>query len=404
MFVALGLFISHKVASKPWYHEWNYPLYGKLTTIGPRQPYAEHTLAVVIDDNDYWHGALEARSPLNRAYLASLITKLSECNPGVLALDIDLRSPDPAGKITSPVPGQPHAVPDHPSYAEETWKLLEAIRKAAKRCPVVLPRTIRYSDEYDPHGSAAPTYATEHDIYDGFDFGSQDVHTGYIALDDDLRVVPRELPLETDAMLDSFSLAIVRAFRPQALAEYEVSSEHLASFLKEGAIPELSAGQLLAANSNQLAELSKQIRGRSVIIGGDWHRLGPGRGPRVDSYTTPAGLQSGALIHANYVEALLDHRTFPRWKFLALIIDIGLAYGLAYLLRRKLDWYKKAALIVGLFILPVAGAYFLLHNLGVVLDVLVVLGLLLTHLMVEKITEWYLDHRKLLDLGLSDSS
>src|SRR2546430_1229808 len=57
-------------------------------------------------------------------------------DPSVLALDFRLRSPSPDG---NPV--------DHPAYEAETDALVKAVINAAKKCPVILPRTVHVDSD-----------------------------------------------------------------------------------------------------------------------------------------------------------------------------------------------------------------------------------------------------------------
>src|SRR5439155_19524188 len=92
----------------------------------PHEPTADNTVVVTIGDEEYWNGELERRVPVKRDYLAKLVQALDKLNPAVIALDFDLRG-EP-GRSTN--------------YAEETEKLVAALKAAAENSHVVAAETI----------------------------------------------------------------------------------------------------------------------------------------------------------------------------------------------------------------------------------------------------------------------
>ena len=87
-----------------------------------------------------------------------------------------------------------------------------------------------------------------------------------------------------------------------------------------------SAGDLLRGDAGDLAH-------RPVIVGGQWHLTQLGLGPEVDTHDTPIGRINGAVIHENFVEAILDGRSYgyvPEWLLAALEVMFGIAAALVF--------------------------------------------------------------------------
>src|SRR6185436_7667725 len=98
-------------------------------------------------------------------------------------------------------------------YHGETRELLETIRLVARRLPIVLPRTIgfdasgRYyvleSDFHDESGLCPPFSSS----------ASLKIVCGYIALPDDMRLLPPSLVLGNGQQVMSFAVAVARTRR-----------------------------------------------------------------------------------------------------------------------------------------------------------------------------------------------
>jgi hypothetical protein len=58
--------------------------------------------------------------------------------PKIIAIDFDLRSPDPNGSVV-----------DHPEYSGETVKFIEAVKAitSSRNTMVILPRTVRFDHQ-----------------------------------------------------------------------------------------------------------------------------------------------------------------------------------------------------------------------------------------------------------------
>src|SRR5262249_28501672 len=143
-------------------------------------------------------------------------------------------------------------------------------------------------------------------------------------------------------------------------------------------IQKISANEILRPTN--IEELRSDIEHKVVLIGGAWHRLGYERGAVIDSYQSPAGFIPGVLIHANYVEAVLDRRVvlpLPWW--LMLPAEALLAFSLAYLLSVKLGLWVKSCSVLAVLALPIVASYVAVQNFGVYFDVFILDLLLLGH-------------------------
>jgi len=295
-------------------------------------------------------GKLQGRIPIKRDYLASLIDKLDLAEARVIALDFDLRSPSPDG---NPV--------ESPDYNVETSTLLKTVKRIAPRRLIVLPRTI-----WKENGE----YVTNSDIYDGYDFGSPNVFKGYIALPYERLEIPLTLKLKGNVPLDSFSMAVVRAFRSKAL-DYLPQADHAPyfRFINENGFDHKTAREVLTADPKVLQQ---DVGGRIVVVGGSWRRWAYGTGPRIDLHDTPVGLMPGAYLHANYIEAMLGNRTYPPFggrvvKTIEWLVVVAMALGFAVLDAPgwKIGFVAVSWLVLALF------TYFSFINLGHAFDLFV---------------------------------
>jgi CHASE2 domain-containing sensor protein len=361
----LGIYLGRWLGHEDIWIEARYRIYYALQSLVPHEPRPKATAVVLIGDDEYWKGELARRSPIKRDYLAKLVRALASANAAVIALDFDMRSPTPDGSLVN-----------NADYERETRILVEAIKAASQRARIVLPAPLGR----DP---STGLYVLESDVFAGVSFDPARVRKGYINLPHDLRQIPY-LPVKERAV-ESFSLAVARSFDEQAL-KYLPESESLpyGTYIKRAQFPVIYAGQVLAG----AADL-KQFGHKIVLIGGAWSRFAHGRGAEVDSYFTPIGWVPGVFIHANYVEAVLDSRTFPALgegvqlalEILAVLL-IAVVFALDLRARTKLKWV--AGLLGGLLLL----SYFFWQNLGVFFDFFIPIILLSGHFAIEQIQQW----------------
>ena len=143
----------------------------------------------------------------------------------------------------------------------------------------------------------------------------------------------------------------------------------------------ISAKKLYDQDSNEMA----RCRNRIVIVGGEWHQFGKGRGDLMEKFTSPIGDIPGLYLHANYVESLLDGNFRPALSGRAALgIDIVIAFLLyvcSRLARSRLSRIGVLLIFVALF----AVAYISFANLGQYLDFTMPLSLGFVHLAVERV-------------------
>jgi CHASE2 domain-containing sensor protein len=255
------------------------------------------TVVVLIGDEDYWKGELARRTPLKRDYLARLLLKLDQTNPAVIALDVDLGS-QTADKT----------VIEHPDYQAETKELLTAIKSVSRNRPVVLPRTL-FMDDFSSGVSPELTsdtdsYEAEPTVFDGYNFESDNVLTGYVSLPYDVRQVPLTLRLKDGRDQDSFAAAIVKRLDRSALQDAQSSDKTAlpyGTFISPSGFTQISAKQVFESEPDTL---KPWLAANAVLVGGAWHQNSFERGRKVDTHLTPAGEIGGVFVHANNVEAL----------------------------------------------------------------------------------------------------
>jgi hypothetical protein len=180
-----------------------YWLYHVQTDIlSPAGDGALNTAFVAIDDQAYWLGDYAYRAPLRRDQLAILVNAIAQANPRAIVLDIDFRSPLGSGN---------GAADSH--YNDETTKLRNALKDAAKTTPIVLARSV-------DTGSGGEL-VEQADIFDNFSFApyESNVYRGYIQLEFDLRKIAPCIDAGGEHNLDSLSLAMLQAAYPTTYKE-----------------------------------------------------------------------------------------------------------------------------------------------------------------------------------------
>src|SRR5260370_11814373 len=274
---------------------------------------------------------------------------------------------------------------EHPDYKLETEQLLQAIKDVSRNRCVGIPKT--------SGGGSGGIYELESDIYDGFECGGGNVRKGYIALPYDIRQITPTLPLTTGESINSFALSIVRAYNDKALPRLQNNyAVKFRSFMLPDAFDQFSASDVLDSDSRVLSKLAHRI----VIVGGSWRKFAYTRGDQVDSYPTPIGKIVGALIHANYVEALLGQQVYePMSKRLAVSIEVSLTriVAISFAFDVQLRW-KVGGVLLLWGILLVCG-YAFLQDLGLFFDFFVPSVLVGLHAGFERIREWRTAYAKL---------
>jgi CHASE2 domain-containing sensor protein len=395
LLLTVGWYVGHLLSASPWLTQLRYALYHRQLMMRDRAKlYPKRTVLMLVNDDDYWGDEFQARSPLKRDVLAELLDRLNAAGVNTVALDVDLRSPRPNS------PGF-----EFPDYKQEDAKLIEAIgRMCAAGRHVVLASSISFdSDGYHEmpsiYTSALPSLPC--------------VQKGYIQLPFDMRRAPGTLDLAGGGHLDSLSLAVTGIADPTAHDTTAADntrgfrfSEYLtaADFAPRDGKQFVFSGQQLTQMKPE--QLRNQLADKIVFLGANWHSNAYGTGPMVDLHASPGGPEPGVMLHANYVEAMLDRTgTFApladsTGEFLEVILVLALALVGALEIHSAWKWAAFAFACMFSLVLT----YTLLQNLGVFLDFLVPFMIILFHTIAEEFMGMLheLRHSRLESKGLPD--
>jgi CHASE2 domain-containing sensor protein len=344
-----------------------YFLYRGFARLAPRQAIPKWTVLILVDDQEYWKGDLARRVPIRRDYLAHLVHNLDLCDPEAIALDFDLRSPATDGSLK-----------ENPQYSGETRELISEVLQVSMRRPVILPATI---ESYP-----GDLYTVDSAVYDGIRLEKGKIQVGYIQPPDDAREVPVAVKLRQGGKIDSFAEAIVRARHERVLARVGTDdSLPLGTFMPEKRFRKITAFEVLHGPSKQACEA---IQHNIVIAGASWHQHSFNEGELADLHATPLGPLRGVFLHANYVEALLDSRTFvPLEENISRLIELIFTSVIALLLAAKVSAWRKAGAVAGCCLLCILVSYVAWQNLGIFFDFFFPVLLLLIHAFIEYFRE-----------------
>jgi CHASE2 domain-containing sensor protein len=377
-----------------------YWLSQQVSQFSPRSLAPRFVKLVVIEDEEYWRGEPAGRKPINRDYLGKLVDALDGAGASVVALDFDVRLPDPNS------PGTVGDFTEIPAeYRTETDALINAIARVANKRKIVLSKTI-YEDDggyrlgvdiYQPYGICSGFDTDGHWINPGtIEFpltpvARHNISCGYIALPYDMRQLPPRLMLSSGEAIDSFAMSLARAVNPDIAAALG-NGIHYGSYLPTSVIESYHAISPAGALLRGDRALAEAVNARAVIVGGQWHTSAYGVGDIVDRHMTPIGPITGAVIHENFAEAILDSRTYsyvPNWLLIALEVAFGVIAAIVF------AYYSKVWVKLGFFALFFLGSLliqsvmFLL--LGTIFDASIPLFGLLVHSLAERIFEKHPD-------------
>lgn len=387
LLLVLAGYAGHVLGTSTWLTSFRYSIYHRQLMMRDRSSlYPERTALVLLNDDDYWGNGFQARTPLKRNALADLMDKLGSVGVNTVALDVDLRSPLPKE------PGFEFA-----DYKAEDERLFESIKRMCQAGRhVVLASSVGFSDD---------GYEEMPDIYTSALKEMPCVKTGYIQLPFDMRRIPGTLDLAGGGHLDSMSLAVTGIADPTAHDQAAANTNHgfrfseyldPADFAAKNGRQFIFTGQQIATMTT--AALRDQLADKLVFVGANWHANAYGTGPLVDVHNSPGGMEPGVMLHANYVEAMLDRTgTFtPISDSIAEVAEIALALLLAMIgvLEIHTAW-KWAAFAIGI-VLSILFTYTLLQNLGLFLDFLIPMLMIVVHAITEEVIKaWHeLHHLK----------
>lgn len=358
--IAIGLFGEHLMDRHMVWERFRYRLYRSVQVLDLHPVRPKRTMLILIGDDEYWDGELARRVPIKRDYLAKLVTAIDKAEPSVIVLDFILRSPVPQS-----------GPQESAEYAQETKLLVDAIKEVSSKRKIVTPSTVRLEGD---------NYVREPTILDRNGFDPKSVAEGYITLPDDMREIPLTLSLKDGSIIDSLATATARLTDDQAVTEAEeMRGEALpyGTFVDPEKFSTLSSSQALSLDARTL---KSKMGCNIVLIGGAWHKDAYGQGPQADAILTPAGEIAGVFAHANFIEALLDSRTFKPladWQKVLL----GLLLSVLVAITTASPWHPaiRFAIVVAISALPLMISYFFRQNLGIFFDFFLPVIMLLAH-------------------------
>jgi CHASE2 domain-containing sensor protein len=369
----LGLWVGHLLRGQEWWQAIRFATYRAVDNVDPDdRVHASRTVTVMIGDAEYDSPELQRRTPLNREYLARLVDAVAAHKPHVIAIDVDL---------TAPLGG------DH--FSKETNELRLAVKRAAEKTQVVLATTVTGGPQ---------VYQRTKGLLDDLE-RTANVSFGCVTLAEDRSQLGMTVPIAGQRPLDAFATAIARIVDPKMVRRREqMVREHRLSmtFLPADGVPRLPAAQVRA----NAPGIGKQLHHAIVIIGGDWH-VSPDRvGRLTDQHRTPVGLLSGAVLNANYVEALLapggTKKPASAGFNTTTEVLVTLALALIFAVVHRPLLLVLATLLLALSI--VALSLFMWQNLGGFFDCSVPIVFLAAHATLEKYGERAERPRKLLNV------
>lgn len=337
----------------------DYLIFKRMEDFTPRRMRVKRTAVILITDDEYWH---ELTARVRRDYLANLIQVLSTAHPALIAIDLDLQSPGTDE-------------PDFAAFREEDTKLFAAIEAAATTCPIILPTKF-----------SKATKVLHPTIFQGHHF-TNNVRWGHIKYYHDKRMIPIGLLLNDGTHLDSLAEAVVRAEDKDALIGLgDENGPTLATLIPA---PDFQPHGLRSVLQSDPQSLRTLYGCKIVIIGGSWHTDQFQGQDLVDKQSTPVGEMPAAILTANYVEAMLDSRTFQQtdtlWATLLCFVLSGLVAICFALLSNS--WARFGG-IVGLSLVLTFVVYEVFQDLGQYFDFYIPLALITAHALITKVLEW----------------
>jgi CHASE2 domain-containing sensor protein len=327
---------------------WRYEISRIVQRLQPRQQ-ARSTTIVVIEDDEYWRGRLARRVPIHRDYLATLVTTVARCDPSVIALDFNFRSPVVTGDLLDRF----GTLRDNRDYTGETAQLVAVIGALHGRPKIVLPVTISQDGAF-----------VEPSVLDAVPDAPGAVVRGNINLPFDYRQVPTSETIGSRRVL-SFALAAASLGSPKLLTQFP--PDEFPYDLTFVAAPDFDKVSYREDASFPTADECQKMWHKIVVVGSGWQTGAYKVGDVIDTRkSTPMGPSVGAVyLHANYIEALLQGRArglLP--PAVAFAIEIGATCLIAFILAgggTRLRNYAAAAAIALLLLFL---TYICAQNLG----------------------------------------
>lgn len=367
-------------------------VYQWMVTGGSRKPVQKFTMLVDIDArNDRYYSSLfdQLIDPCERRKaLADLIDRIASASPAVIVLDAQFARNQCRGD------------------SEQTAILQATIARVSGTTPFVLGRKLDRSER-----TLIPSLA-----FPGAP--GQSVHEGLLHLDPDTKKLPLKWAAAQDSasagkpsgwtFIDTLALKAAQAYdvlllqkypRLQAFVTEKTTSTGDAthpyiSFLKPEQFTMYAAGELLCGQNYAAATKSdaaarcegapaalRNLRGKIVVVGASDEN---------DAYLSPVGEVYGFVLHANYIEALLDQRYFtPVPEPVNYLFGFVMFAAILFSLREP-NPLKRVAMFVTTIVVAYLLVYFSVMFLGYYLNPALLsaawLAIILAHHVYEKLT------------------
>lgn len=401
--LAVGSYLGHWLSDSPRFADIRYELYQKQVRLQRRGPiYPRHTVLVLLNDDDYWSEDFQARSPLKLEKMAELLDKLNAAGANTVGFDVFMSSP----KADKPDYDFPDYAKGDAAFFDSVTKMCAAGRHVVLTTYLVdakVPEKSLFRQMWDAvvsfvkNSKDSDKYNEAASIYTSKVPGPPCVTVGYDRFSDDMRKIPGVSELENGKEMDSFSLAMVKIVDPIAYANL-VNDEsnkgfRFAQYLTRSDFEQKAQrGFILngvAVRTMDPMALRQAVADKIVIVGGNWSAYGYGLGDAVDEHNSPGGMEPGAMLHANYVEAELDENsTFtPISDRKAEMLEWSLAFLLALIAASEIPAGWKAWSVFFAFLLSTILTYVLMQNLGLFLDFLVPFLMVVGHTLTEELLE-----------------
>ena len=389
--LAVTLYATPWVNKQLGLNSVRYKMFQATGALTGRPLRARYTKIVAITNDDYIKGS-GGISPVNRAYLARIVTALNGAHVPIIALDFILHFAD---QRQTPV-----HVGDYSSVGnvKEVDALVSAIIAAADDdTKIILPidiRPVKGTDSYlvvpaiyQAYGICTKLVADG--VWDssgapGFKLSPKarkNINCGYIELPIDPRQIPPLIDLHQKWRIASLSLAIAAARDPQA-AETVGSSTKFTTSLPPSNREPVSAGKLIQGDQAVLDAL----RPSAVIVGGMWNAHD--KPEPVDQHPGLTGNISGVLMHENFTEGILDGRLvtpLPDWVRFAIEAILGIGFAFAFAAFSQ--FWAKLVLLAGIAAGLLLVQWLLFALLASFLDAFLPLLSLALHSILEKLLE-----------------
>ena len=381
LLLLVGVYLGHELSESPRFTDWRYALYQKQVRIQRRGPvYPRYTALVLLNDDDYWSEEYQERSPIKRDKLATLLDRLNQAGVNTVAFDVFLDSPHP---------DQPSY--DFPDYTKEDAAFFGSIKRMCDAGRHVVLAT----DYWGTYLGPVKDRFEPPSIYMSHLAELPCVVRGHVNFPPDLRKIPGMIQLRDGSYLDSFSLAITKINDPIAydsLVKDEDKGYRFAQFLTPEDYSTRDGRQFIFSGVEvermQLNQLRQALADKTVIVGGHWNTDAYNRGGFIDMWASPGGTEPGAMLHANFVEAMRDPMsTFtPISDRTAEMIEWGLAIALALLGSMEIHagWKLVGFAFSCLFSILLT---YVLQNLGLFLDFFIPFLMIVIHTLTEELLE-----------------